>query len=37
MARQDISELGFVKELAGETANIDDEKIKNQSTPSTDK
>jgi hypothetical protein len=37
MARQDMSELGFGKELAGDTANIDNEKIKNQSSPSTDK
>lgn len=37
MARQDMSELGFGKELETESPNTDDEKIKNQSQPSTDK
>ncbi|KAJ3685227.1 hypothetical protein LUZ61_014391 [Rhynchospora tenuis] len=37
MARQDISELGFGKELEIDPPNIDDEKIKNQSQPLADK
>lgn len=35
MARQDMSELGFGKEPETESPNIDDEKIINQSRPST--